>query len=195
MRLPRPIDAATQARVSTEGRRCLNPPSLQSPSVMSARLFVRGLRRYGFSNPTEAVTRLLDGRHHLERFAMEQFAMSGNRIRAGIAAVAGVTLAAAGAAPAQAATSWAVLAGGLVAHDLRIGAAWSGLVVRQIHHWSGAGPAGARPAVGGERPAAGRARWRHGSGKPRRVYPLALAASAEGRRAPPSDACRHRSRP
>src|SRR5829696_7918840 len=43
MRLPRPIDAATQARVSTEGRRCLNPPSLQSPSVMSASLFVRGL--------------------------------------------------------------------------------------------------------------------------------------------------------
>src|SRR3954451_9834110 len=26
----------------------------------------------GFSNPPEAVTRLLDGRHHLERFAMEQ---------------------------------------------------------------------------------------------------------------------------
>jgi hypothetical protein len=47
MRLPRPIDAATQARVSTEGRRCLNPPSLQSPSVMSASLFVRGIRRYG----------------------------------------------------------------------------------------------------------------------------------------------------
>src|SRR5690242_7313543 len=46
-RLPRPIDAATQARVSTEGRRCLNPPSLQSPSVMSASLFVRDLRRYG----------------------------------------------------------------------------------------------------------------------------------------------------
>jgi hypothetical protein len=43
MRLPRPIDAATQARVSAEGRRCLNPPSLQSPSVMSASLFVRGL--------------------------------------------------------------------------------------------------------------------------------------------------------
>src|SRR5215212_1686611 len=43
MRLPRPIDAATQARVSTEGRRCLNPPSLQSPSVMSASLLVRGL--------------------------------------------------------------------------------------------------------------------------------------------------------
>jgi len=41
-------------------------------------------------------------------------AMPGNRFRAGIAAVAGVTLAAAGAAPAQAATSWAVLAGGLV---------------------------------------------------------------------------------
>ena len=39
---------------------------------MSASLFVRGLRRYGFSNPPEAVTRLLDGRHHLERFAMEQ---------------------------------------------------------------------------------------------------------------------------
>ena len=39
---PRPIDAATQARVSAEGRRCLNPPSLQSPSVMSASLFVRG---------------------------------------------------------------------------------------------------------------------------------------------------------
>src|SRR3954464_9337293 len=36
MRLPRPIDAATQARVSAEGRRCLNPPSLQSPSVISA---------------------------------------------------------------------------------------------------------------------------------------------------------------
>src|ERR1022692_3949886 len=77
MRPPRPIDAATQARVSTEGRRCLNPPSLQSPSlqspsVMSASLFVRGLRRWGFSNPPEAVTRLLDGRHHLERFAMEQ---------------------------------------------------------------------------------------------------------------------------
>jgi hypothetical protein len=39
---------------------------------MSASLFVRGLRRYGLSNPPEAVTRLLDGRHHLERFAMEQ---------------------------------------------------------------------------------------------------------------------------
>src|SRR6266516_1720221 len=36
MRLPRPIDAATQARVSTEGRRCLNPPSLQSPSVIGS---------------------------------------------------------------------------------------------------------------------------------------------------------------
>src|SRR5712691_5720072 len=72
MRLPRPIDAATQARVSAEGRRCLNPPSLQSPSVMSARLFARGLRRQGVSNPLYAVTRLLDGRHHLERFAMEQ---------------------------------------------------------------------------------------------------------------------------
>ena len=41
MRLPRPIDAATQARDSTEGRRCLNPQSLQSPSVMSASLFLR----------------------------------------------------------------------------------------------------------------------------------------------------------
>jgi len=39
---------------------------------MSASLFVRGLRRYGFSNPPEAVNRLLDGRHHLDRFAMEQ---------------------------------------------------------------------------------------------------------------------------
>ena len=39
---------------------------------MSANLFVRGLRRYGFSNPPEAVTRLLDGRHHLEGSAMEQ---------------------------------------------------------------------------------------------------------------------------
>jgi len=39
---------------------------------MSASLFVSDLRRYGFSNPPEAVTRLLDGRHHLERFAMEQ---------------------------------------------------------------------------------------------------------------------------
>ena len=40
---------------------------------MSASLFVRGLRRYGFlTNPPEAVTRLLDGRHRLERFAMEQ---------------------------------------------------------------------------------------------------------------------------
>src|SRR5881227_2115807 len=72
MRLPRPIDAATQARVSAEGRRCVNPPSLQSPSVMSASLFVRGLRPIGVSNAPEAVTRLLDGRHHLERFAMEQ---------------------------------------------------------------------------------------------------------------------------
>src|SRR5689334_18169661 len=35
MRLPRRIDAATQARVSTEGRRCLNPPSLQSPTVLA----------------------------------------------------------------------------------------------------------------------------------------------------------------
>jgi hypothetical protein len=64
MRLPRPIDAATQARVSTEGRRCLNPPCLQSPSVMSTRLFVRSPRRCEFSSPREAVTRLLDGRHH-----------------------------------------------------------------------------------------------------------------------------------
>src|SRR5436190_15305571 len=72
MRLPRPIDAATQARVSTEGRRCLNPPSLQSPSVMSASLFVRACGDRGFLAPPEAVTRLLDGRHHLERFAMEQ---------------------------------------------------------------------------------------------------------------------------
>ncbi|MDR2987960.1 MAG: hypothetical protein LBV34_24290, partial [Nocardiopsaceae bacterium] len=52
--------------------RCLNPPSLQSLSVMDANLFARGLGRQGFSNPPEAVTRLLDGRHHLERFAMEQ---------------------------------------------------------------------------------------------------------------------------
>src|SRR4051794_32768859 len=50
MRLPRPIDAATQARVATEGRRCLNPPSLQSPPVMSANLLVRSPRRYGFSD-------------------------------------------------------------------------------------------------------------------------------------------------
>jgi hypothetical protein len=47
MRLPRPIDAATQAKASTEGRRCLNPPSLQSPSVMSARLPF-ALFLYGF---------------------------------------------------------------------------------------------------------------------------------------------------
>ena len=39
---------------------------------MSPSLFVRDLRRYGFPNPPEAVTRLLDDRHHLERFAMEQ---------------------------------------------------------------------------------------------------------------------------
>jgi hypothetical protein len=39
---------------------------------MSASLFVRGLRQYGFFNRPEAVTRLLDGRHRLERFAMEQ---------------------------------------------------------------------------------------------------------------------------
>jgi hypothetical protein len=39
---------------------------------MSASLCVRGLRRQGFSNQPEAATRLLDGRHHLERFAMEQ---------------------------------------------------------------------------------------------------------------------------
>jgi hypothetical protein len=39
---------------------------------MDANLFARGLGRQGFSNPPEAVTRLLDGRHHLERFAMEQ---------------------------------------------------------------------------------------------------------------------------
>src|SRR5262245_20790510 len=48
MRLPRPIDAATQARVSAQGRRCRNPPSLQSPSVMTASLFASGLRRYEF---------------------------------------------------------------------------------------------------------------------------------------------------
>src|SRR5215213_4015692 len=48
MRLPRPIDPATQARVSTEGRRCPNPPSLQSPSVISASLFVRGLCGFSF---------------------------------------------------------------------------------------------------------------------------------------------------
>jgi hypothetical protein len=39
---------------------------------MSASLFVKGLRQYGFSNPPEAVTGLLDGRHRLERFAMAQ---------------------------------------------------------------------------------------------------------------------------
>jgi hypothetical protein len=39
---------------------------------MSASLFVRSPRPYGFSNPPEAVTRLLQGRHQLERFAMEQ---------------------------------------------------------------------------------------------------------------------------
>ena len=47
-------------------------PSLQSPSVISATLFVKGLRRYEFSTAPEAVTWLLDGRHHLERFAMQQ---------------------------------------------------------------------------------------------------------------------------
>src|SRR5947209_9076865 len=36
MRLPRPIDVATQARVSTEGRRFKNPSSLQSPWVIGA---------------------------------------------------------------------------------------------------------------------------------------------------------------
>jgi hypothetical protein len=41
MRLLRPIDAATQARVATEGRRRLNPASLQSPSVTRATLIVR----------------------------------------------------------------------------------------------------------------------------------------------------------
>lgn len=39
---------------------------------MSASLFVRGACGDRGSNPPEAVTRLLDGRHHLERFAMEQ---------------------------------------------------------------------------------------------------------------------------
>ena len=68
MRLPRPIDAATQARVSAEGRRCLNPPSLQSPSVMSASLFRQGAATSRASDRH----RVLDGRHHLKRFAMEQ---------------------------------------------------------------------------------------------------------------------------
>jgi hypothetical protein len=54
MRLPRPIDAATQARVSTEGRRSRNPLSLQSPqspSVMSASLFIRFIRPFGDLSP------------------------------------------------------------------------------------------------------------------------------------------------
>src|SRR4051812_4453440 len=63
MRLPRPIDAATQARVSAEGRRCLNPPSRQSPSVMSAETIRQEAAAIRFSNPPEgAVTRLLDDR-------------------------------------------------------------------------------------------------------------------------------------
>jgi hypothetical protein len=51
MRLPRPIDAATQAKVSTDGRRCRNPPSLQSPLVMSASLFVRPRDLIGLTSP------------------------------------------------------------------------------------------------------------------------------------------------
>src|SRR5207302_6051744 len=35
-RLPRPMDAATQAKVSTEGRRCKNASSRQSPKVIGA---------------------------------------------------------------------------------------------------------------------------------------------------------------
>jgi hypothetical protein len=39
---------------------------------MSAEPIRQGPAAIGVFNPAEAVTRLLDGRHHLERFAMEQ---------------------------------------------------------------------------------------------------------------------------
>src|SRR5262245_61889764 len=51
MRLPRPIDAATHASVSAEGRRCLNPPSLQPPAIMSASAGERHSRKPGDARP------------------------------------------------------------------------------------------------------------------------------------------------
>src|SRR3954467_5601371 len=57
------------------GERLRGGPTLPEPAVPSVAIGhesesirQRGLRRWGFSNPPEAVTRLPDGRHHLERF-------------------------------------------------------------------------------------------------------------------------------
>jgi len=69
--------ASTQRRRNpTEGLRggpTLPEPAIPPVAVGHERESMRqGVRRSGFSDPPEAVTRRLDGRHHLERFAMEQ---------------------------------------------------------------------------------------------------------------------------
>src|SRR6185369_5837406 len=57
---------------SLHGGPTLPEPAIPPVAVGHEREPIRqGLRRYGFSHPPEAVTRLLDGRHHLDRFAME----------------------------------------------------------------------------------------------------------------------------
>ena len=69
--------ASTQRRRNpTEGLR--GGPTLPEPAIPPVaggherESMRQGVRRSGFSDPPEAVTRRLDGRHHLERFAMEQ---------------------------------------------------------------------------------------------------------------------------
>ncbi len=58
---------------SLHGGPTLPEPAIPPVAVGHEREPIRqGPAAIGFSNPPEAVTRLLDGRHHLERFAMEQ---------------------------------------------------------------------------------------------------------------------------
>src|SRR4029453_6889635 len=76
--------------------------------------------------------------------------MSGHRCRAGIAAVAGLTLAAVGASPAQAATSWAVLTTpnrGTIANELYGSAALSASSAWAVGSWYDTGRAAPRTLV------------------------------------------------
>ena len=58
---------------SLHGGPTLPEPAIPPVAVGHERESIRqGPAAIGVSNPPEAVTRLLDGRHHLERFAMEQ---------------------------------------------------------------------------------------------------------------------------
>src|SRR5258708_39356804 len=91
MRLPRPIDAATQARVSREGRRCRNPLSLQSPSVTSATLFIRARGAGCFLPPPRLEHSVLDTDSDPSRRGGHRLVMSVAPDRAATATIAVVT--------------------------------------------------------------------------------------------------------